>query len=303
MAEYVEVGDDKQKFFRVSRPVITPEAPANIRIVPAGIADSISLAWDAVTTPGVTGYRVLYGTSPTELNQVMELGLVTSVTLAEVVAGQTYYATVITLAGSVESSVGSTLLSAMPESSPVFLPLFTAATALEPDPVIETSTAKITYLGDRVRDRHARESAFRAYDHYLSFYWEQRVGKIQIIDRVAKGGSTITFNYTTQDRLNPAEFGPSSAASRPWPNTTTIRLLPLFRLTHRPLRARPITTTARRSTKMPMRAIAPCRSVTASKSRSATFSPRRATAGRTTTGPHSSTSWVKASCPGPRGMT
>jgi CxxC motif-containing protein (DUF1111 family) len=195
-----------QKFFRVSYPVITPEAPANIRIVPAGIADSISLAWDGVTTPGVTGYRVLYGTSSTDLNQVMNLGLVTSVTLADVVAGQTYYVTVITLAGNVTGSVGSTLLSAEPESEPVFLPLFTAATALEPDPVIETSTAKITYLGDRVRDRHARESAFQKYDHYLSWYWEQRVGNIQIIDRVAKGGSTITFNYTTQGLLNPAEF-------------------------------------------------------------------------------------------------
>ena len=206
LARRVEIKEEKQKFFRVSRPVINPEAPANIRIVPAGIADSISLAWDAVTTPGVTGYRVLYGTSPTDLNQVMNLGLVTSVTLADVVAGQTHYVTVITLAGSVTGSVGSTLLSAAPESQPVFLPLFTAATAQEPDPVIETSTAKITYLGDRVRDRHARESAFRAYDHYLSWYWEQRVGNIQIIDRVAKGGSTITFNYTTQGLLNPAEF-------------------------------------------------------------------------------------------------
>ena len=195
-----------QKFFRISHPVINPEAPANIRIVPAGIADSISVAWDAVTTPGVTGYRVLYGTSSTDLNQVMELGLVTSVTLADVVAVQTYYVTVITLAGNVTGSVGSTLLSAAPESEPVFLPLFTAATALEPDPVNETSTAKITYLGDRVRDRHARESTFQKYDHYLSWYWEQRVGNIQIIDRVAKGGSTITFNYTTQGLLNPAEF-------------------------------------------------------------------------------------------------
>ena len=195
-----------QKFFRISHPVINPEAPANIRIVPAGIADSISLAWDAVTTPGVTGYRVLYGTSSTDLNQVMELGLVTSVTLADVVADRTYYVTVITLAGNVTSSVGSTLLSAAPESEPVFLPLFTAATALEPDPVIETSTAKITYLGDRVRDRHARESNFQKYDHYLSWYWEQRVGNIQIIDRVAKGGSTITFNYTTQGLLSSSEF-------------------------------------------------------------------------------------------------
>ena len=198
--------EETQKFFRISHPVINPEAPANIRIVPAGIADSISLAWDAVTTPGVTGYQVLYGTSSTDLNQVMNLGLVTSVTLADVVAGRTYYVTVITLAGNVTGSVGSTLLSAAPESEPVFLPLFTAATALEPDPVIETSTAKITYLGDRVRDRHARESNFQKYDHYLSWYWEQRVGNIQIIDRVAKGGSTITFNYTTQGLLSSSEF-------------------------------------------------------------------------------------------------
>ena len=44
------------------------------------------------------------------------------------------------------------------------------------------------------------------YDHYLSWYWEQRVANIQIIDHVAKGGTDIIFNYTTQDQLNPAEF-------------------------------------------------------------------------------------------------
>ena len=195
-----------QKFFRVSRPIILAAAPPNIRLVPTGTAGSISLAWDTAVAPGVTGYRVLYGTSATTLNQSVELGLVQSITLANLISGQAYYLTVVSLSGDGVSPVGATVLSAAPESQAVFLPLFTAATTLEPDPVVETSTAKITYLGDRVRDRHARESAFQKYDHYLSWYWEQRVGNIQIIDRVAKGGSTITFNYTTLDRLNPAEF-------------------------------------------------------------------------------------------------
>ncbi len=47
---------------------------------------------------------------------------------------------------------------------------------------------------------------FRKYDHYLPWYWEQRVAQIEIVDRVAKGGTNITFNYTTQAALNPAEF-------------------------------------------------------------------------------------------------
>ena len=195
-----------RKFFRVSRPIILAAAPPNIRLVPTGTAGSISLAWDTAVASGVTGYRVLYGTSATTLNQSVELGLVQSITLPNLISGQAYYLTVVSLSVDGVSPVGATVLSSLPESQAIFLPLFTAATTQEPDPVVETSTAKITYLGDRVRDRHARESTFQKYDHYLSWYWEQRVGNIQIIDRVAKGGSTITFNYTTLDRLNPAEF-------------------------------------------------------------------------------------------------
>ena len=63
----------------------------------------------------------------------------------------------------------------------------------------------------RARDRHAREDIvngviFRKYDHWLPFYWEQRVADIEIIDRAAMGGDGLTFNFTTLDQLNPAEF-------------------------------------------------------------------------------------------------
>ena len=87
------------------------------------------------------------------------------------------------------------------------IPLFSALTPLEAPTTVVTPNALTTYIADRVRDRHAREGNFHLYDHYLSWYWEQRVANIQIIDRVGRnGGTDITFNYTTQERLNPAEF-------------------------------------------------------------------------------------------------
>lgn len=98
-----------------------------------------------------------------------------------------------------------------PDPAAVITPLFDASTANEPAVLEETATALITRLADRARDRHAREDLvngvpFRKYDHYLPFYWEQRIAEIEIEDRVAKGGSGVTFQFITHARLNPAEF-------------------------------------------------------------------------------------------------
>ena len=86
------------------------------------------------------------------------------------------------------------------------VPLFNSGTALEPVTVVDTGTALITRYNDRARDRHAREGNFALYDHYLSHYWEQRTAAIELIDRVAKGGTDITFNVTTQWKLSAPEF-------------------------------------------------------------------------------------------------
>ncbi len=207
-----------QRFYRVSRTALLPDAPPNVRIVQTGIQASISVAWGAVPSPGVTGYRVLYGTSPENLDQFMDVGNVQSATLPDLAPGLTYYISVLTLSADGAGPAGTTIVEAQPESGPAFLPLFTVDTILEPDPVFETSTARITRLADRARDRHAREglgflissgpvvAAAYKYDHYLPFYWEQRVAQIEIIDEVAKGGNKVVFNFTTQARLNPAEF-------------------------------------------------------------------------------------------------
>ncbi len=82
------------------------------------------------------------------------------------------------------------------------VPLFSQATRLEADTIEDTPTALITRIGDRVRDRHAREREFQAYDHFLPFYWENRTVAIEIIDRVAKGGDSITVNMTSLVPLN-----------------------------------------------------------------------------------------------------
>ncbi|MDY7230358.1 di-heme oxidoredictase family protein [Hyalangium rubrum] len=86
------------------------------------------------------------------------------------------------------------------------VPLFSASTSLEPALVVDTSTARVTRFADRVRDRHARESEFRSYDHYLPLYFTNRTISVEIVDRVAKGGTDITFNVTSLVPLETPDF-------------------------------------------------------------------------------------------------
>lgn len=75
-------------------------------------------------------------------------------------------------------------------------------------PVLEdTGEALITRLGDRARDRHAREDVFASYDHYLNHYWEHRTVSIEIVDTVGRAadGGEITFHVTTQYKLSDNE--------------------------------------------------------------------------------------------------
>ncbi|MBQ73031.1 MAG: thiol oxidoreductase [Planctomycetaceae bacterium] len=85
-------------------------------------------------------------------------------------------------------------------------PLHDATTPGEPAVLELTEDALVTRFSDRARDRHAREDQFNAYDHWLPFYWEQRVAEIVIEDRVARGGDEVVFRFMTHDQLNPAEF-------------------------------------------------------------------------------------------------
>ena len=107
---------------------------------------------------------------------------------------------------SVASSVASSTSSA---NSSIALgqitPLFNQNTALEPVIQYDRGDALVTRISDRGRDRHAKENHFQAYDHYLTFYWEQRTAAIEIIDYVAKGGTKIAMNVRAEGLLDNAQ--------------------------------------------------------------------------------------------------
>ncbi|WDD97047.1 di-heme oxidoredictase family protein [Thalassomonas actiniarum] len=82
------------------------------------------------------------------------------------------------------------------------VPLYDENTPLADAITFDRGDALITRFSDRARDRHAKENHFQAYDHFLSFYWEDRTAAIEIIDYVAKGGSSIRMNVKTLNKLD-----------------------------------------------------------------------------------------------------
>lgn len=200
--------DEPKRFYGLSVPtdIVVVLAPTSLQTIPSGSTNAIGLAWMASPTADVIGYRILFGTDSNNLTNILDVGNVTSANVDGLISGQTYYLAVIALTASGQSLPADALISAQTDANTSLIALFNASTPLEPPTSVVTSNALITYLADRARDRHAREGNFHLYDHYLIWYWEQRVASIEIIDRVAKGGTSITFNYVTQAELNPAEF-------------------------------------------------------------------------------------------------
>ena len=95
------------------------------------------------------------------------------------------------------------VITAQTDTEVTIVNLYNTSTSLEAATQIDAEDALYTYFSDRVRDRHARESQFQAYEHYLTFYWEQRTLRCEIVDTIPKGGNTITLNYTTLAPLTP----------------------------------------------------------------------------------------------------
>jgi len=188
-------------FFRVFVPPVVVMPPTDVQQVASGMTNAIGLAWDGSSTPGVIGYEILYGPDSNDLTNSVEVGDVDSVIIPDLTPGQTYYLAIITLTASGQSPSASNVVAAQPYTGGI-VPLYDAATTLEPDTFSNTPTALITWIADRPRARHARESQFMLYDTYLPFYWEQRMTDIQIIDTFGKGGSNVTFNTTTLNVLD-----------------------------------------------------------------------------------------------------
>jgi len=82
------------------------------------------------------------------------------------------------------------------------VPLFDSNTNLEPAIQFDRGDALVTRIADRGRDRHAKENHFQAYDHFLTFYWEDRTIQLEIVDYIAKGGDSIRMNVKTLNKLD-----------------------------------------------------------------------------------------------------
>ncbi|HZM04491.1 MAG TPA: di-heme oxidoredictase family protein, partial [Candidatus Saccharimonadales bacterium] len=191
-------------FFRLYIPPVVILPPSNVQQIISGLTNAIGLAWTASSTPGVTGYRILYGLTSDSLTNSMDVGNVNSATIANLTSDQTYYIAIITLTSSGQSLSTSDTIMAQPDTTVGVVPLFDASTPLEPDTISNTPTALITRIADRPRGRHARENGpmYSLYDTYLIFYWEQRMTTIEIDDTIGKGGNSITFHMQSLNGLD-----------------------------------------------------------------------------------------------------
>ena len=107
-------------------------------------------------------------------------------------------------------------------------PLFDQNTKLEPWTIELTDKALITRIGDRVRDRHARESAFKAYDHYLSFYWEQKIEQRSSSDLVKQGHNGLDDDdQHVKHRDDHDQPGQPASKALPQPCRVPVSLLKL----------------------------------------------------------------------------
>jgi chitodextrinase len=70
-------------------------ASASVTTLPLPPSNSASLAWDAVTAPALSGYRVYFGTAPGTYLQALGLGIsvgnVTTFTVTGLTSGTRYY--------------------------------------------------------------------------------------------------------------------------------------------------------------------------------------------------------------------
>ncbi|MGC9944173.1 MAG: di-heme oxidoredictase family protein [Verrucomicrobiota bacterium] len=181
-------------FFRLQIPRVVVLPPSNLEQIVSGTTNAIGLAWMASSSPGVTGYSILYGVTGSGVTNTLNVGNVNSTVIPDLTPGQTYFLEIITLTASGQNSLASAAITGQPDTTDGVVPLYDASTVLEPDTISNTSNGLITWIADRPRARHARESQFMLYDTYLPFYWEERMTTIQIVDTFTAGGTNVTFN-------------------------------------------------------------------------------------------------------------
>jgi outer membrane biosynthesis protein TonB len=106
----------------------------------AHAAQSVALAWNAVSDPSVVGYNVNYGTSSGVYSQSLNAGNATTATVPSLSAGQTYYFVVTAHNAASQNSIASNQVSFVtsaaptPTPTPVPTPTPTPTPAPTPNP-------------------------------------------------------------------------------------------------------------------------------------------------------------------------
>ncbi len=91
-------------FLRLFIPPVVVLPPSNLQQVPSGTTNAIGLTWNASTSPGVTGYEVLYSDTNGTTTNSINLGLVTSTVISGLISGETYFVSIITLSSNGQSN-------------------------------------------------------------------------------------------------------------------------------------------------------------------------------------------------------
>ncbi|HUJ09342.1 MAG TPA: family 16 glycosylhydrolase [Verrucomicrobiae bacterium] len=84
-------------FIRLRTPPPAVLPPTDLHQIPSGSSNAISIAWTPSTTPGVTGYRLLYGDISGTTTNTTDLGNVTSAVISGLSSGVTYFVSIVTL--------------------------------------------------------------------------------------------------------------------------------------------------------------------------------------------------------------
>jgi len=211
---------EAKKFIKIVKPIYDLLAPTGSTASQSISPNAITISWNPSTTPTVIGYRIYYGTDSNNLDQTIDVGDVSSVTISNLIEGTNYFFAVSAITETEESDLNSTsIISATPNQSINLVSLYNEDTQLEEETTIYHSNALITRGADRGRGRHARESialagfGFGIYDKYEGGYWDGRAYEYEIIDRVGKDyfkgtdlEDSITINFTTAYPLTNAEI-------------------------------------------------------------------------------------------------
>ena len=99
-------------FFRLDIPPATVLPPTNLRQIPSGTTNSISVAWTASLSPGITDYRMFYGDTSGTTTNTVDLGNVSSTVISGLTSGETYFVSIIAISPNGQSQASDATIQA-----------------------------------------------------------------------------------------------------------------------------------------------------------------------------------------------